>query len=369
MPITLSLTGRPAADSDRFTRRAARDWLGRAAVWFEGAGDTVLDAVLARDPEANPVLLVTLHPAAPPVEVRVGGSGRVRLAAATTPAGPGYHQFLCDLLRPFAADFGLAWDPAASLDPTGYFFDQDRAPCDRHFLRWLAGACADNPESVGLRPGDLAFTHPGPVLTPLGPRPREWAARVAGNPTAGRDFFPWWDPRTDAAFYRNRVLCRLWAEFPWRPPLTEAEGELTDQVAADLATAYKLDPAGELPWREWLEVLAAVENDRDGFTVTPADPELREAVALRAGELSAGGGLIGYRRLPVRARLGGGWSVEVPGEFAREWGEDRTWTGWSGGRTVWFHAERFTKPDGSAPTAAEAVAVGRRSLPAGAPVP
>lgn len=368
MPITLSLTGRPAADVDRFTRRAARDWLGRAAVWFEGVGDAVLDADLARDANANPVLLVTFHPVAPPAELRVGGSGRVKLTATTTPAGPGYHVFLCDLLRSFAADFGLWWDPAASRDPSGYFFDRDRSACEDHFLRRLAVACGPNPPAVGLRAGDITFRHPGPVLTPLGPRAKGWPAAVVADPAAGRDFFPWWQPETDAAFYRNRALCRLWCEFPWRPPLTEAEGELTDQIAADLATAYKLDPAAELPWREWLEVLAAVENDRDGFTVTPADPELREAVALRAAEVSAGGGPIGYRRFPVRVKLGGGWSVEVPGDFARERGEDRTWTGWNGGRTVWFHAEGFTKPDGSVPTAAEAVAVGRRSLPDGEPV-
>lgn len=369
MPITLSLTGRPTAPAARFTRRSAREWLGRAAVWFEAAGDAVLDADLARDPRGNPVLVVALHPASPPAEARLGGSGRVRVTASTAPAGPGYHAFLCDLLRAFAADFGLAWDPAASRDPTGYFFDRDRAACEQHFLRCLADACRASPPALGLRPADLTFYHPGPVLTPLGPRPRDWPAAVAANPPAGRPYFPWWSPDLDAAFYRNRALCRLWAEFPWRPPLTEAEGELTDQVAADLATAYKLDPAGELPWREWLEVLAAVEHDRDGFTVTPADPALRDAVALRAGEASAGGDPIGYRRHPVRVRLGDGWSVKVPGEFAREWDGDRTWTAWAGSRTVWFHAEGFTKPDGSAPTAPEAVAVGRRSLPAGEPVP
>ena len=361
MPITLSLTARPAPGAGRFTRRSAREWLARAAVWFEAAGDAVLDADLARDRRGNPVLVVALHPASAPAEVRVGGSGRVRVTATTTPAGPGYHAFLCDLLRAFAADFGLGWDPAAGRDPTGYFFDPDRAACERHFLDWLAAACLPDPPALGLRPADLTFTHPGPVLTPLGPRPREWPA--------GRDFFPWWSPELDTTFYRNRALCRLWAEFPWRPPVTETEGELTDQIAADLATAYKLDPAGELPWREWLEVLAAVENDRDGFTVTPVDSALRDAVALRAGEVSAGGDRIGYRRHPVRVRLSGGWSVEVPGDFAREWGEGRTWTGWAGPRTVWFHAEGFTKPDGSTPTAAEAVAVGRRSLPDGQPVP
>ena len=109
------------------------------------------------------------------------------------------------------------------------------------------------------------------------PAATHWLDAVAADPHAGRDFFPWWNPDPDAEFYRNRALTRLWCDFPWRPPLTEDEGELTDQIANDLATAYKLDPAGELPWREWLEVLAAIENDEEGHTVTPTDPSLTEA--------------------------------------------------------------------------------------------
>lgn len=375
MPITLSLTGHVILSPNRLTRAEARDWLASAAVWFEGLGDTVLDAHVVRDTEEKPVLLAVLHPAAPPVEVRLGGNGRVRVYAPTSPAGPGYHAHLCSLLRQFAADFDLTWDDAAA-DPTGYFAAADRAACERHFATWLgrvcgaaAGHAAGGPTYVGLSPG-CGFTAPGPVLTPLGPRDRDWLAATAAAPAAAaRDFFPWWNPDTDADFYRNRALTRLWCDFPWRPPLTEDEGELTDQIANDLATAYKLDPAGELPWREWLEVLAAIENDEDGHTVSPTDPALTEAVTQRAWESDPGEPAVGYRRFPVRAALCGGWSVEVPGGFAREWENERTWTGWDATRTVWVHVVCFTKPDGSRPTPAEAVAVGKRSLPEGEPVP
>ncbi|HJZ55138.1 MAG TPA: hypothetical protein VKE74_09280, partial [Gemmataceae bacterium] len=79
MPITLSVTGRADLSADRITRSEACDWLARAAVWFEGVGDAVLDARVVRDPEDKPVLIVLMHPASPPAEIRLGASGRVRL--------------------------------------------------------------------------------------------------------------------------------------------------------------------------------------------------------------------------------------------------------------------------------------------------
>lgn len=373
MPITLSLTGRVDLDGRRFSRADARDWLGRAAVWFEEVGDTVLEARVVRDGEEKPVLLVACHPAVPPAEFRLGAGGRLRVTARTSPAGPGYHAHLCGLLGQFASELGVAWVADDATDPTDYFTATDRPACERAFDAWLGAVCRKalalpSPVSVGMPDGDEYPGH-GPVLTPLGTRPRAWLERAAADPAAARESFPWWGRATDAAFYRNRAVCRLWLDFPWRPPLTEAEGEMTDQIANDLATAYKLDPAGDLPWREWLEVLAAIENDEEGHTVTPADEELRERVAQRAFEAGSDGSSIGYRRTPVRAAIGSGWSIVVPGDFAREWGEDRTWTGWNTSRSVWFHAVGYTKPDGSRPTPAEAVAVGRRSLPEGDPVP
>ncbi|HEX4613672.1 MAG TPA: hypothetical protein VH092_36155 [Urbifossiella sp.] len=373
MAITLSLTGHTDPGAHRLSRADARDWLGRAAVWFEEAGDTVLEALVVRDADEKPVLVVTSHPAVPPAEIRLGAGGRLRVTARTSPAGPGYHAHLCGLLHQFAAEFRVAWVADDTDDPTGFFAPADHRSCERAFDAWLGSACRQAltlpcPVAVGL-PERHGFPDPGPVLTPLGPRPRAWLQTTAADPASARDFFPWWGPGTDAAFYRNRAVCRLWSDFPWRPPLTEAEGETTDQIANDLATAYKLDPAGDLPWREWLEVLDAIDGDEEGHTVTPADEELRERVAQRAFEVGGDGPVIGYRRGPVRATVGNGWTLVIPGDFAREWGEDRTWTGWNTTRTVWFHAVGYTKPDGTRPTPAEAVAVGRRSLPDGESVP
>lgn len=368
MSIVLSLTGQLDL-TGRLSRAGARDWLARAAVWFEGIGDAVLDARVVRDPEERPVLLVALHPAAPAAEVRLGGGGRIRVSAVTAPAGPGYHIHLCELFRQMAVAFGFAWTLDDCTDPAGYFHSRDRGACERAFLRWLADRCAAGATNIGL-PANHGFGYPAEVLTPLGPRSLAWRAGVAADPATGRDFFAWWSPGLDPAFYRDRALVRLWCDFPWRPPLSEEEGELADQIANDLASAFKLDPGAELPWAEWLELLTAIRNDEDGYCVTPNDEGLSIELWKHLGPLPVpAGDRIGYRRFPVRVQLDGGWSVELPGELLRERNDDRTWTAWDGTRTVWFHALRFTKPDGPPPTAAEAVEVGLRSLPEGDPLP
>ena len=373
MAIVLSLIGRlDPGDDSRLSRNEARDWLAQAAVWFEEIGDVVLDTRLVRDAEDKPALLVVLHPVSPPVEIRLGGSGRVRASSVTTPAGPGYHHYVCGLLRRFATDFGFEWIADDCSDPTGFFGSRARAELEQHFLRWLAGECSGEPTSLGL-PAAHGFTYPAETLTPLGPRTRDWVAAVAREPQCGTDFFVWWNPDLDSSFYRNRALARLWCDFPWRAPLTEAEGEEADQIANDLATAFKLDPAGELPWTEWLELLEAIQVDGAGdqFCVTPTDQVLSVELWKRAGPAptTEHGLHLGYRRFPIRVALDGGWSLEVPGDFATEWDEERNWTAWNASRTVWFRRIGFTKPGGALPTAGEALEIGRKSLPEGESVP
>ncbi|HSQ55490.1 MAG TPA: hypothetical protein VLM40_07070 [Gemmata sp.] len=368
MPIVLSLSGQLEVGERKLSRQEARDWLARAALWFEGVGDVVLDTRLMRDADDRPVLLVDLHPVSTPVEVRLAANGRLRVTAATTPAGPGYHQHLCKLLRQLATEFGFAWIADDCTDPTRYFASRDRGRLEQHFLNWLGAACTGAPRALGL-PAGHDYCHPGEVLTPLGPRSKEWTQIVAREPAQGIDFFPWWSSALNPSFYRNRALTRLWCEYPWRPPLTEAEGEMADQIANDLATAFKLDPDVELPWPEWLELLAAIQADADGehFCVTPTDPILSIELWKRTGPVPCGpeAPRIGYRRFPVRVSLDGGWSIEIPGSFAEEWDEQRNWTAWDRTRTVWFRRMGFTKPDGSTPTAEEALEMGLPTLPEG----
>jgi hypothetical protein len=372
MPVVLSLIGQHAVDSGTLSRKEAREWLANAAAWFEGIGDVVLDAQLGRDADERPILLVTLHPICPAVEIRIGRSGKVRLTATTTPAGPGYHQYLCNLLNYFAKEFHLTWIADDCTDPTDYFSTHNRAATEAYFLKSLAAECATKPRQIGL-PSHLLYRYPADVLTPIGPRSHDWARDVAANPQLGKEFFAWWSPEVDASFYRNRALSRMWCHFPWRPPLCEAEGELTDQIANDLTTAFKLDPSAELPWFEWLELLATIEADAKGeqLCVTPTNPLLSVELWKRTGPVPSlpPEHRIGYRRHLVRTCLDAGWSIEVPGDFAQEWDRERNWTAWNANRTVWFRRVGFTKPDGSQPTSLELLELGLRSLPEGEHLP
>ncbi|OWK41076.1 hypothetical protein [Fimbriiglobus ruber] len=336
----LTLTGRLEATGAPASRTEIRDGLARAAAWFETLGDVVLGAELGHDADNRPVLFVSFHPAADDVELRLSSGGLLRATATTAPAGPGYHTHLCRALGAFAEDFGVAWERID--DPTGFFPAGDPDALNRQFLAHARRRCRailDAPDEPGPAilglPPDHGFTHPGPILTPCGPRSREWAAAVAADPAAARDMFPWWHADPDAGFYRNRAIALLWCEFPWRAPLTEEEGELTDQIAADLEEAFALDPTAPLPWRAWADVFVAIEADRNGFTVQGSDAELKAEVRRRAAAQPPCAAPVGYRRFPVRVALGDGWSVLVPGSLADGWADDgQTWLAWDDRRTV-----------------------------------
>jgi hypothetical protein len=374
MPVGLALTGYLHPDH-RVKLSEAREWLSRAAVWFETAGDAVLETRLARDADDKPLLHILLHPVADPVELRIGGSGKVTVHARTVPVGPGYHAHLCELLKEFADDFEFAWnEPTPDHDPAHYFATGDRAKLERHFLHWLAAECTAalrkaTPAAavaIGL-PRQTTFLHPGPVLTPLGPRPEAWLKEVAADPMKGFDFFPWWSPDLDAEFYTKRALTELWVAFPWRPPLTEAEGEVVDQIAADLANAHEADPAAAKPWGAWAEVVDAIERDANRFTVEPVSAELKQLIRTTANGSRP---KLGYRRHDLVATLSGGWHMRMPGRLALKREDDsRTWTAWDDTMTVWFRDQSLGHPErGPLPTPREAIAVARKNLPPGEPV-
>lgn len=374
MAVGLALAGTLPADH-RVRLAEAREWLSRAAVWFESAGDAVLETRLARDSLDHPLLHVHFHPAGEPAQLRIGGSGKVTVHAKTSPVGPGYHAYLCELLKDFAEDFEIAWnDPTPDRDPAHYFQHGDLARLERHFLHWLALECAgalrrSEPGqilSVGL-PRPVRFRHPGPVLTPTGPRSLEWIKTVAADATAGRDFFPWWSPELDAAFYGRRAETDLWLAFPWRTPLTESEGEVLDQIAADLANGYEADPAADLPWSAWAATIDALEQDAGKFTVEPIPDTLVGMIRSRDDGTAA---TMGYRRHPVIATFSGGWQMQLPGRLAiRREDDGRTWTAWDDTITVWLRDQSLGHPErGTIPSPAKAVAAARKNLPIGEPV-
>ncbi|KAB2900384.1 MAG: hypothetical protein F9K40_09350 [Kofleriaceae bacterium] len=274
-------------------------------------------------PQLRGVLGHVTHPAAERIEVTDEGV----VSATTTPAGPGYHVAVCDAIDAASRALAITWDRPAAADEdgggdeTGYFFERDLAAVERHMLQWLRTIAQwvleNDADGIHLAlPIEHQYQMKG-VLTPTGPRDAAWFRAVVDDPRTGIDFFPWWSPGDNAAALLGRARCLMWTEMRWRMPETHEEDELESDIIELLEQAWALDPTLDYPVREWAGL--------------PGD--IPDEVHARAAK--ATGPLLGYRRYPVRVRLAGGWSVEIPGEFSESW-EDGTWSAWHDGRTVWF---------------------------------
>ncbi len=313
-------------------------WLRRVEQWFhEAAGELLESSRITEGPQGSPLLLVRLHPAAGEVSLLAAGQARLVVSAETSAVGPGYHIYLCDLLKQLGQALRITWaDEEASEgvgDPTGYFFTGDTGPVEEHMLEGLSDVAAQvvnlrkqgrSGFALSLRFGHV-FEHPGALLTPLGPRDDDWLRAVAEEPQRGKDVFPWWEPGIHAASWRGRALSRLWTEVVWRPPLLDEERRLLRNVARLLERAWREDPTLEYPWREWQEVLGFL-----GLGGT-----LAEEVSRRAS-LVAEGPRIGYRRGLVHVLLPNGWEIRIPGSLAEEHLRDGSWVARDHRRTVRF---------------------------------
>ncbi len=350
--------------------------LGDLESWLEEyAGEPLRYFQQGTNHEGRPTLFVNFHPTAEDVELWIPEPGRVAVSAQTSTTGPGYHLFLCDLLRRMRDGFlGVAWDEADAEgggDETGYFHHGDADDVREEMLTWLrsvARVVLENLEKdytgfmVGMPLGHH-YPYHGPVNTPLGPRDRAWFEAVADDPRRGQDFFAWWNPALDSGYYLGRALAQMWLYVRWRTPLPEHEAELLLDVHADLERAYRLDPSLDYPWREWQELLGYIELYY-GDDAHQAGPDLIAELERRVAA-AAGGPRIGYRREPVRVDLSGGWDLEIPGAMAEEWdAEGRSWSAWDGKRTVWFSCFTRQNSDGS-PASPEETLAGAASLPEG----
>jgi len=217
MGLGLFLTGRYRAADGPDT---PEEWLEKVATWLEGREEEPLVACYpGLNAQEEPCLAMVAHPCAEEVEFSVPGKGLCQVVAKTSTVGPGYHVFLCDLLRKLGLEFAIAWDEPdeqeGTGDETGYFHDGGVERLRQEMGKWL-GALAkevleqkDQSDSTILvaMPMGYRFAFPGPVLTPLGPRDWEWFARVQDDPQQGSDFFAWWEEGATASFFLGKALC------------------------------------------------------------------------------------------------------------------------------------------------------------------
>lgn len=335
MSLGLQLRGvlRQTVSHDPVTLQTLETWFRRECQ------PLVRDARVSQE-DSTAVLLIELHPAAESLRLWFENDVEMVVSAQTTSVGPGYHVYVCDLLKHLSGDFGIHWDEHSEEegDETGYFESGDESALGGEMLAWLGAVCdavlreSDSESEDFLIAMSMGVSYKADqfLITPMGSRSRAWAEAVARDPSLGKDFFAWWNPGFSAEYYLGRALCLMWTAVRWRSPLIETESQILNEVRENLDLAYQLDRTLEYPWREWTEI-----GDHLGTAaVVPASRDRREQ--LRP--------MIGYRRNPVRVSLVAGWTIEIPGRFAEAW-EDDTWCAWDSDITVWFTAFRLEKDD------------------------
>lgn len=344
MGVGVYMRGRLAA--------AEADWLDRARKWFvEQHADCLEEAVVGIGYEDRPTLFVTLHPAAEALEISQHDEGQIVASAKTSTVGPGYHTYLCSVLKELGEWAGVTWDPhdpeEGTGDETGYFDTGDRAELEREMLQWLKtlssmvvenGAQADG--MLICMPMGTSYPHETGCITPLGPRELDWFRGAAEAPEKHTDFFAWWDDGETAAFFLNRALCRMWREVTWRPPITEEEVTTIQLVLDDLNRAHEKDPTLSFPLVEWKELVEAL-GDAGELEDDDLPPD-----AVREAKPSSAQRPIGYRRHPIRVDVARS-SIEVPGSMAQQW-EQEAWSAWEPGRSMWVSV--FSFPDSKSAT-------------------
>jgi hypothetical protein len=290
----------------------------RAADLLRAAHDSiaqlpVLDwlSLSSEDADGTVVLMAGLHPAAEPLRITAYRYGRLVLSAATTGAGPGYHEYVCGIARNLEGTLGIRWvSRPGEGDWTTFWDSGDSQAVKMAMLIWLlkvARQAQPHMEEfgIGLSMGtDVVFESDLPIQTPMGPRDRNWLAAITADPRAGYDIFPWWHTDQDAAFYLDRALCRMWTDVRWRVPVDDAETKTIDRVLDDLESAHRMDPSRSYPVREWQEL--AEYRTRSLPDLTQAAPEAP---------------LVGYRRRPVRIGYHG-WTLQIPGSLGTPLMED-----------------------------------------------
>lgn len=296
--------------------------------------------------EDQPTLFCQLHPAAEELHLSLVDLDHLVASAKTSTVGPGYHIFVCDMVKKLGETFRLSWDRDNQdyVDEADYFFSGDQQRVFDEMTGWLRGLCrcffdgifkeeaGDMPTVLCLRIGE-AFEADSRAVTPLGPRDLNWLKMVSEDGSRGLDFFAWWKPGLNAEYFLGRALCRMWTEVHWRNPVNEQERETLNYVAGSLETAFKLDPALDYPWAEWAQILDLLErNDAETDIVRSHSHGLPE---------------IGYRRRNVAVTLPGYWVIKVSGSFSDfEANEEGDFSAQDPPRTIWFTSYRFDKnPD------------------------
>ena len=315
-------------------RRLGRDRLFaalREAV-FESTGDPLLQR-LQSTTQVHHSLLVTLHPAAEPLEFHWDPAGQVSARIKTSSCGPGFHAFVVDLLKSAGVRLGIDWDWRAEEggDETGFALSRDfnhlqeqMAAFLKHLSQMVLDIRREKPRSLALNmPLGYGRIPAEGVITPLGPIPWSWFSQTLhaqgeALEQRARRFFTWWSADPTAMFWRKTGLAIAWTRLPYRLPVDKGEADLYATALACLTQARRMDERIDIPSGLVEEIQFLLSHRDDDAWKPPASRK------------------IGYLRRVLARPTTGLWTIDLPGYYFCRYEDE-------GGEAVFWFDDRVIR--------------------------
>lgn len=310
------------------TKQRAEKALQRIADHFnENFGDELADeAELVQDGRA---LLVSFASISDPIAFEATDKSTIEVQCRWNQLGPGYCMFAWDRLRELES-LGLTWN---TLDAETGETSPTHEGAIRAARAWLESLCQMMVRDVPADASGIGLCMPMNWMpqqgefacTPMGPRDRAWAERVAGDGAQGDDFFVWWDPDLAAPTMLRLAISTMWSDVPWAMPAVQDDFRAMARTLDWLERAYEENAGLPYPWAEWAEVIEHFNQALDQIPGEHERPILTDAIRDRAAGKP---GVIGYRRSDIHHRIGGGWAITLPGAFGTDYEEDEDHAAW-----------------------------------------
>lgn len=274
----------------------------------------------------NNILYLSFYPAEEDVAFFVNNDNYLICSAKTSSAGPGYHAFLVNMLETIGLETNLEWiwhdEEKDFIDETDYFPKKDFSSLQAAMITHLHAISNhlvehDDLSNIALSlPMHLSIVHSHYAASPLGFWEKKFFEEVSRLQKEdghllkyAEQFFPWWDEEIDAEFWKNLALVQMWLNVPWHPAVPGQTQSMHDlSLALDcLLKAQKLDTQINIPEQEMQEIKGLLSINDLGVDYPIPDQNK-----------------IGYKRLPIRKPLTGGWSVITPGFFYKTTEDDHS---------------------------------------------
>ena len=265
------------------------------------------------------------------------GQWQIKGGCDTTPAGPGFHKAVADLV----AELGKKDLKDLQVeDATGYWENRDfHRLVEEHYLPWLEGELRGtlarlegSQESVPLFWGEEAYLPqeiPNTVYTPMGRFSKEWLQeRLDGGriQELAQRIFLWPNAAKDALYHRNGALKRMWQDCCFAPSDRHYSDEQVNGFVLNwLEQAAKMDPSLPMPMSAYREL--CIMDGRD-FKIPEDAPELEEEY------------VPGYHKEELLQSYETLW-IPLPGVYRYEWSDDGKgnagciWLDEDGGGPIW----------------------------------